>query len=193
MTIRRTIGYRWPYSKLSKQSLGFRLPIESLSIPSDQIIIPANGTYSQSSVYTSNQAADAASMTDGSIANTTKTATNGGGTQWIKIDYGSIKFIRTITIGDYTSSLAGGWGTDGQYLSGCYVQYSNDDSSWTSLFNLKNSNSIVVSFPAYCFAPNTAPATYVLAEPVYARYVRLLNASTSGGYIACTEFYASST
>jgi hypothetical protein len=158
-------------------------------------IVPADGIYSQSSVYSSNVAADAASMTNNSIADTSKTATNVGaaGSQWIEVDYGALMSVKNIIVGDYTSALAGGWGNAGQYLSNVAIQHKTDATYWQTLFVLFPGGSSVppLSDPVYTYAPNTAPITVTLPAPVVARYLRLVTRGAT--YLACTEFYATST
>lgn len=194
MTTRRSKGFSWPYSSLTKQTLGFRFPPERLAIPNNMIIVPANGTYSQSSVYPGNAAADATSMTNGSAGETTKTATNGGaaGTQWISIDYGSPKLMRRVYLAHHTNALTGGWGNLGEFFTGVDVEISTDNTAWEKVFRLSVNGSYPVGYLGYGMTTGTGVFNVAFPAAKVARYIRLLNAATNSGYIACTEFYATS-
>lgn len=133
----------------------------------------APGVYSQSSQYPGTTAVSAAIMTDGLVTNTGVATNNNIGDNWVKIDYQSPILISSVIIGTATSSIPGGWNKS--YTEGRNVQTSNDDSTWTTLFNTGSfaSNGI------YTFA---APTSFAA---VNARYIRIAVV----GYVAISEFY----
>jgi hypothetical protein len=132
-------------------------------------------TYSQSSVYSANTAATNAGMTDGSYNTGTETGTNGGADQYIKMDFGAIKPVANVIIGcDFDSAIAGGW--DKTYTENCDVEISDDDSTWTLLFDTGTFSSGIQTYPVTSSG----------------RYIRILPATGAGGYVAVTEFYATS-
>jgi len=132
------------------------------------------GVYSQSSQYAGTTAISAAIMTDGSFANTGVATNNNTGDDWVKIDYGYSIYITSVTIGTATSSIPGGWSKS--YTENRNVQTSNDDSTWTTLFNTG-------TFAANGIYTFTAPGKFAA---VTARYIRVVDAS----YVAISEFYA---
>lgn len=131
------------------------------------------GSYSQSSVYGSTTAVSAAIMTDGSFTNT-GSATNAGANEWIKIDYGSAISINSVIIGTATNNIPGGWNKS--YTENKLVQTSDNDSTWTTLFNTG-------TFAAEGIYTFSAPSNFT---SVTARYIRLYATS----YVAVSEFYA---
>jgi hypothetical protein len=131
------------------------------------------GTYSQSSLFSGVTAASSTIMTDGLFTNT-GTATNSSANEWVKIDHGSSISIATVVIGTATSNIPGGWGRS--YTSNRLVQYSNDDSTWTTLFTTP-------SFASDGIFTFTAPSSFTA---VNARYLRIYGSSV---YVAISEFY----
>jgi hypothetical protein len=134
------------------------------------------GTYSQSSLFSGATAASRANMTNGSFTGTA-TATDvstGGASAFVKIDYGEEVYITTVTVGTATSNIPGGWNKI--YTENCLVETSNDDSTWTTLFNTG------------AFATEGIFTFYgsVNFTPVNARYVRIAKADA---YVAVSEFY----
>jgi hypothetical protein len=97
--------------------------------PSPEIIA---ATYSQSSVYSGNTAADATNMTNGIYAETTATGTNSANPAWVKMNFSSAVEISQLVIGsDYDNTLAGGWGAS--YAQNKDIQVSEDDSTWITV------------------------------------------------------------
>ena len=129
--------------------------------------------YSQSSVYSGTSAATNGPMTDG-LQTGTQTATSVGTGQWIKMDLGQAYEVDRVVIGNASGSAPPG-GFSSAYTSNLDLQYSLDDSSWTTIVNTGNRNGF--SF------------LYTLSfSAVSARYIRLTTISAT--YIALTEFYA---
>jgi hypothetical protein len=112
-------------------------------------------------------------MTDGSFVNT-GVATNSEANAWVKIDYSSAIPINSVIVGTATNNIPGGWGKS--YTENRLVQTSNDDSTWTTLFN----TSTFAADGIYTFS---APSSFT---SVTARYIRLYAASN---YVAVSEFY----
>lgn len=133
-------------------------------------------TYTQSSVYSANFAADETSMTNGSANESvsSKTGTNPSVNEYIKANLGSSKFVSYIQLGyDYLTNLPGGWGTT--YTQNLLVSTSTDDSTYTPVkitpaYSATGSNNGLVNIPInrQC------------------QYVKL--AVTSSNYMAATEF-----
>ena len=135
-------------------------------------------TYSQSSVYSGTSAATNAAMTDG-LQTGTQTATDAGnnGIPWIKMDLQSSFTIDRVVIGNASGSVPpGGWSAG--YTNNLDLQYSTDDTSWTTIVDTgdKSSNSFLYT---------------ISFSSVTARYIRLINNHpTNNKHIALTEFYA---
>ena len=135
-------------------------------------------TYSQSSLYGSNAAANYAGMNDnnanGSVStNGYQTGTNAETNAFIKADLGSTKYVDRIVIGyDYLSNLPGGWGTS--YAEGRIVQGSTDNTNWTT----------ITTTPTYASTGSTNGLVSINVKN-YWRYIRLYNAS---GYVMTLEF-----
>jgi hypothetical protein len=130
-------------------------------------------TYSQSSIYSGTTAATNGPMTDG-LQTGTETATGSSTGEWIKMDLGATYSVDRVVIGNASNSAPpGGWGSS--YTSNMDLQYSLDDSNWTTIVNTGDRSPFnflyTISFSA-----------------VSARYIRLVN--TSSTWIALTEFYA---
>ena len=132
--------------------------------------------YSQSSVYSGTSAATNGPMTDG-LQTGTQTGTNSSVGQWIKMDLGAAYTVDSVIIGNASGSVPpGGWNSS--YTNGLDLQYSLDDSTWTTILNTEDKS-------AFTFL-------YTLSfSAVLARYIRLV--TPSARYIALTEFYALAT
>lgn len=129
-------------------------------------------TYSQSSVYFGLSAATNAGMTNGIYAETAETGTDLEYPAWIQMDLQAVFSVATIYLGcDYDSTLPGGFGPS--YATNKPIEYSEDGITWTSAGNTGTFSTgiktISVSFDA--------------------RYIRVIE----DGYLALTEFYATST
>ncbi len=125
--------------------------------------------YSQSSLYSGVTAASLANMTNGSYTDTA-TATDTGGSQWVKVNYGQIVRMESAVVGTATNNIPGGWSKS--YTETKDVQVSTDDSTWTTVFNTGT------------FAADGIYTFYF--APVEAQYMRI----TGGSYVAISEFYA---
>lgn len=133
-------------------------------------------TYTQSTVYPSNAAADETSMNNGSANESvsTKTGVNIASGSWLKANLGSSKFVSYIQIGyDYLNNLPGGWGTG--YTQGLLVETSPDDSTWTP----------VKKTPAYS-AIGTNNGLVNVPINRQCQYVRMSVVGTN--YMCATEF-----
>lgn len=131
-------------------------------------------TYSQSSVYPGNSAATNAGMTNGITAETLEAATDYDGLtlQWIRMDLGDVYSVATVVVGcDFDNTLAGGWGSI--WTSNLNMEHSVDGISWTAFGNTGSFATALKSF----------------SVSFSARYIRI----SGFGYIAVTEFYATST
>jgi hypothetical protein len=116
-------------------------------------------------------------MTDGSFTNT------GAGTEstgsvagsWIKMDLGGSTRVASIVVGTATSNIPGGWNKS--YTENKDIQYSVDDSSWTTVANTGT------------FATN---GIYTFTVDITARYIRIANIGLVGlqVYVGISEFYA---
>jgi prepilin-type N-terminal cleavage/methylation domain-containing protein len=139
--------------------------------PSISFPTPITATYSQSSVYGTNQAADQATMTNNIFTESLQTGTNSGVDQFVKIDFGSTQTISKVVVGsDFNNVLAGGWNKS--YAENKLIQVSTDNLNWTTVANTGTFN---LAMQVYSFASTSA------------RYVRIY---TPSGYLAVTEFYA---
>lgn len=173
MPIRRT-------SNRSSQDTGFYTPEVYSDVGSRNINAPVGEdvpvgsiAYSQSSVYIGTSAATNGPMTDW-LQTGTQTGTNSGVGQWIKMDLGATYTVDRVVVGNASGTVPpGGWGSG--YTNNLDLQYSLDDSTWTTILNTgdKSANGFLytLSFSA-----------------VSARYIRLITPSAL--YIALTEFYA---
>lgn len=128
-------------------------------------------TYSQSSQWSGSAAISNTLMTNKSF-NDTGVATNLGANENVRIDFGDVYLIGSVIIGTATSNIPGGWNKS--YTENANVQFSLDNTNWTTLFNTGGfpSNGI------YTFGNYGAPA----------RYLRIIRPGTN--YLAISEFYA---
>ncbi|MEI8251272.1 MAG: discoidin domain-containing protein [Synechococcus sp. ELA057] len=139
-------------------------------------IVVSSITYSQSSVYTGNTAATNATMTNGSINETTATGTLASSSAHITMDFGAVFPVANVYLGaDYNNTLANGWGPT--YTSGRRLVYSTDGSTWTTF------EASIATF--------TSSAIRVYSVSFSARYIRI--EPVSSDFVAVTEFYATST
>lgn len=131
-------------------------------------------TYTQSSVYGSNVAANYSNMNDNNASGSSgATATASSGNTWVMADLGSNKAVNRIIIGyDYLNNLPGGWGTS--YTQNLNIQTSTDASNWTT----------VGTTPSYSSTGSTNGLVTINFSAQEARYVRL----QYGTYFALTEF-----
>lgn len=122
--------------------------------------------WSQYSVYGS-LTATAANMRDGNF--TTGGATHANGNPWIKADLGAARTVNKIRLAGGNMS---GWGAVSAYLNGRNLQYSTNDSDWTTFVSVSG-------------ASDSAPYFVDISVPdITARYWRL----SLNNYIATTEF-----
>lgn len=133
--------------------------------------------YSQSNVYSGNNAADYEYMNngnaDGSI-NDDQTGLDGVPDNFVKADCGEVLYINRIVIGyDYLNNLPGGWGT--YYTEGLEVQGSTDDSSWTT----------ITTTPVYSLTGSTDGLVSIPIDGEW-RYIRLYRENSN--YMALLEF-----
>jgi hypothetical protein len=112
-------------------------------------------------------------MTDG-LQTGTQAATYGAAGEWIKMDLGATYTVDTVIVGNASSTVPpGGWSSS--YTNNLSLQYSLNDSTWTTILNTGDKS-------AFTFL-------YTLSfSAVSARYIRLLNGGV--GFVALTEFYA---
>jgi hypothetical protein len=130
---------------------------------------PLFATYSQSSVYSANEAATLDGMQNGITAETVQTGTNSG-SEYIRMDFGSSKNIASIIVGsDFDATLLGDWGKT--YTENKNLQGSNDETTWTTLASTGTFSTAIKAFPL-------TSANY--------RYIQI----EGTGYLAITEFYA---
>jgi hypothetical protein len=155
----------------NEQSVAKRANIWPVAAGSD---VPVGSiAYSQSSVYSGTSAATNGPMTDG-LQTGTQAATNGAVGEWIKMDLGATYTVDRVIIGNTSSTVPpGGWGSS--YTNNLDLQYSLDNSNWTTIVNTGDKS-------AFTFL-------YTLSfSAVSAQYIRLFNGGP--GYVALTEFYA---
>lgn len=145
-------------------------------------IDPSIGVYSQSSQYPGTTAISNALMTDGLYTNT-GAGTGVGGSEWFKLDLGSVRNIAKLIIGTPTNNIPGGWIRI--YIENAKIQVSNDDVTYESLNKIGFYD--LADATGSNFGPFGADGIYEFPMCVQARYVRLHN--HQGSYIACSEFY----
>ena len=130
-------------------------------------------TYSQSSLYNSNDAATASGMRDGDYGSggTLQTGTNyDDAVDWVMMDFGSVKSFSSVVVGcDFDEVMPGNWGAF--YTEDRDVETSSDGTTWTLLFNTGTFTQGIQTF-AYSGS---------------ARYIRI---TAVDDYLAVTEFYA---
>lgn len=144
-------------------------------------IVVGSITYSQSSTYPGNSAATNAGMTNGSYNTGTQTGVGYNSPfPWLTMDLGSVCSIASVTVGcDFDTAIPGGWGPN--YTKNCDVEVSDDNATWSSLFNTGTFSSGIQTYSV------TASG----------RYIRIKNTNSSfsgysAHYMAVTEFYAES-
>jgi len=135
-----------------------------------ELPITSQITYSQSSVYAGTTPASTAIMTDGQF-NNTGAATDLENPAWIKMDLGEIYDVYEIIVGTATNSIPGGWGSS--YTGNKNIQYSTDNTSWTTAFNTGQFG---------------GEGIYTFRANFVARYIRI--ATTGSDWVAISEFYA---
>jgi hypothetical protein len=109
-------------------------------------------------------------MTDGQF-NNTGAATDLENPAWIKMDLGEIYDVYEIIVGTATNSIPGGWGSS--YTGNKNIQYSTDNTSWTTAFNTGQFG---------------GEGIYTFRANFVARYIRI--ATTGSDWVAISEFYA---
>ena len=131
----------------------------------------ASIVYSQSTVYSSNTAADVASMQNGEVGGTaTGTDFAADVLSWVQMDFGVTCDIDRLIIGTATGDMPGGW-TKGN-TENCDIQYSLNGTTWTTYGTTGT------------FA---AEGIYQLPVDFLARYVRI---ALLGDYLGMSELYA---
>lgn len=136
-------------------------------------------TYTQSSVYSSNLAADYEYMNNDDARGATSFSANQTGTNSqsqanVRADCGSVKYISKIVIGyDYQNTLPGGWGPS--YTNSLTVQMSVDAATWTTL---------PTTTPSYDQTGSTNGLVDIYINGNW-RYVRIMNPN---GYVCLLEF-----
>lgn len=127
-------------------------------------------TYSQSSVYTDNDPATFAGMTNGVFAEATQTGTNSEAQPWVMMDLGAVTAVKKVVVGtDFTEVLAGGWSA--AYTENRDVEGSTDGTTWTVLFNTGTFTQGIQQY--------TVDASV--------RYIRIVG---EDDFLCVTEFYA---
>ena len=126
----------------------------------------APSSFSQSSDYTG-VPATTTTMADRDY--TTGTGTYGGGSEWIKADLGSAQSVGRVRV---AGGPLAGWGGAAGYLNGFDIQYSTNDSTWTTFATIAGASD---------YHPYAVDMT---STPVTARYWRIY----ATGYMATTEF-----
>lgn len=132
----------------------------------------AAGTWSQSSVYGASVAASRANMTDPEPdgASVTGTGTQSAASSWLKVDLGSALSVGRITLGAGTIPW---FGNSAAYLNGATIDYSHDNSAWTTVATVSGMSDTGTVERDFTFAP------------VSARYWRIHRVSN---YLACSTF-----
>lgn len=134
------------------------------------IVVAESVSMSSTYVYSPVPTVDLLTNQNYDSTNTPWYSTDPGTNQWIKADLGSSKRVDNIIIG-YSYSPYTGW--YGIALNGCVLQWSDDDSTWTT---------------AYTISGLTATTSELIAPTggVTARYWRILKAAS--GYLAVAQF-----
>ncbi len=154
-----------------------------ITIPSTPTVPQVNLTtyeylatsYSQSSSYTGNLIATTTNMRDSNFS--TGAATNNGASEFIAMDLGDSRNVSRIAIG--ASSNLPEWGPVSLYLNGRVIQYSNDNTNWTTALTITNVTDTNQTF------------NFDLPFPVQARYWRVTAPSgSSSNWLSLTEFRA---
>lgn len=149
------------------------------------------GTYSQSSVYSGNAAAEMAAMTSDTVISSTQTATNAGVEQFVKVDYGSVQGMKKIRVRCPNNELTGGWGTT-LYIRQTAVEVSADDSLWTRVGILMPADTAGLATLTYsAYMGLLVPGAFtdiILPAFTEARWIRVV--TTISNYLALTGLYA---
>jgi hypothetical protein len=151
---------------------GVVVPAAAITVAAETpaVAVVLGATYSQSSVYSGNDAATASVMRNGVFAEATQTGTDSSSLEWVRMDFGSVVSFSAIVVGcDFDDTLAGGWGQ--VWTENRDVEISDDGSTWTTLFNTGTFTQGIQTYE----------------EPGTARYVRI---TAVDDYLAVTEFYA---
>jgi hypothetical protein len=169
-------------------------PLEFLNTSGAAVIDPLQGVYTQSGVYSSNQAATAQGMT-AETPSTTQTATDTGANNFIQIDYGEISLIKRIFYRAPNNTLAGGWGSVGQYTWKSVFEISNNAVDWLVVGGVvDNNNAFGPAGPIFgAIGPLQAgiwSSILMVEGGVAARFVRIR--LPSNNWLALQGFYASS-
>jgi hypothetical protein len=192
-------GIQWRYTgtPLETQKKGglfdVTVPLESMAYPVIDTTpapvpppppspVPISATYSQSSVWSANEAATAEGMTNGIFAETLETSTDGPNEfddrDWVQMDFGSQTAFSRIFVGcDFDFTLIDGNGpvnTENSSIRASNVG-GNDPADWTTL--VADIGTFTQGIQEYA----TPGASY--------RYVRLVGREFD--YLAVTELYAS--
>jgi hypothetical protein len=130
-----------------------------------------SATYSQSSLYSGNEAATEANMTNAISAETLATGTRTTPSpSWVMMNFGgAVTFNRVVVGSDFDSTLAGGW--DKTYVEHAALEISDNGSSWTTL---------VADIGAFSQAIKT-----ITVSSTTTSYLRVQRT----GFLALTEFY----
>lgn len=133
-------------------------------------------SYSQSSVYGAGLTADTTNMRDNNF--NTGAATNDVVNSFIAMDLGDSRNVSTIRLG--SASNLTGWGAVGTYLNGRLIQYSNNNTDWTTSTTISGIGNTAATFDIQ------------LPLPIQARYWRIIAPASNGAgfWVAATEFRA---
>lgn len=133
-------------------------------------------SYSQSSVYDAGLTANTTNMRDNNF--NTGAGTNNVVNSFIAMDLGDSRNVSTIRLG--SASNLTGWGAVGTYLNGRLIQYSNNNTDWTTSTTISGIGNTEATFDIQ------------LPLPIQARYWRIIApaSSVAGFWVAATEFRA---
>jgi hypothetical protein len=131
-------------------------------------------TYSQSSTYAGESAGSEANLNELPPVTTTGTATNNAIGQYIRVDLGSSRRVRLITLGTGVLSSFGGVG--GYIAGGHKIQSSPDASAWTD----------ELTIPNWWSGSDSAPNEWTFPFDVTARHFQII--TTSNTWIGLTAF-----
>lgn len=135
-------------------------------------IVSQNAIYTQSSVWSQNIPATAATMNNRDANEIFETGTNNSVFEWIQMELSQVYNTKTIVVGcDFNNILRTGWGK--WYTENLLLQHSMDGINWTNSINT---------------GTFTEPMKLYIVD-FTAKYIRLTNIN-KGGYISATEFAA---